>query len=157
VLVSLSSFVKKKKERREAWAIEKKNMDTWRSNYWKKERKKCGHIKVHEKKEKKREDSHALKRIYIGRDIIQKEFPFHPPQSIHVHILIWLYDLLFSLDPVFDFAIHVIQVCVILHTLPWAPHIAITRSRMKKRQVKCLGKDIRIERPERIKWGAKQG
>jgi len=94
------------------------------------------------KKKKKREDSHALKRIYIGREIIQKEFPFHPPQSIHMHILIWLYDLLFSLDPVFDFAIHVIQVCVILHTLPWAPHIAITRSRMKKRQVKCLGKDI---------------
>ena len=43
----------------------------------KKERKKCGHMKVHEKKEKK--DSHALKRIYIGREIIQKEFPFHPP------------------------------------------------------------------------------
>ena len=48
----------------------------------------------------------------------------------------------FSLDPVFDFAIYVIHVCLILHTLPWAPHIAITRSRMKERQVKCLGKDI---------------
>ena len=101
-------------------------MGTWRSMKKKKEEKK---------------DSHALKRIYIGREIIQKEFPFHPSQSIHVHILIWLYDLFFSLDPVFDFAIYVIQVCLILHTLPWAPHTAITRSRMKKRQVKCLGKD----------------
>ena len=100
--------------------------------------KKCGHMKVHGKKR----DSHALKRIYIGREIIQKEFPFHPSQSMHVHILIWLYDLFFSLDPVFEFAIYVIQVCLILHALPWAPHIAITRSRMKKRQVKCLGKDI---------------
>ena len=62
--------------------------------------------------------------------------------STHMHILIWLYDLFFSLDQVFDFAIYVIQVCLILHALPWAPHIAITRSRMKKRQVKCLGKDI---------------
>ena len=94
-------------------------------------------MKVHEKKR----DSHALKRNYIEREIIQKEFPFHPPQFMHVHILIWLYDLFFFLDPVFDFAIHVIQVCLIFHTLPWAPHIAITRSRMKKRQVKCLGKD----------------
>jgi len=141
---SLSLVLLKKRKREERHGLSRKK------NIWthegpiieKKERKKYGHIKVHEKKKKKREDSHALKRIYIGREIIQKEFPFHPPQSIHVHILIWLYDLLFSLDPVFDFAIHVIQVCVILHTLPWAPHIAITRSRMKKRQVKCLGKDI---------------
>ena len=90
---------------------------------------------------KKKKDSHALNRIYIGREIIQKEFPFHPSQSMHVHILIWLYDLFFSLDPVFDFAIHVIQVCVILHALPWAPHIAIVWGRMKERQVKCLGED----------------
>ena len=134
--LSLQFLLKK----REAWAIEKKNMDTWRSKYWKKE-KKCGHMKVHWKKREKKKDSHTLKRIYIGREIIQKEFPFHPSQSMHVHILIWLYDLFFSLDPVFDFAIYVIQVCLILRTLPWAPHIAITRSRMKKRQVKCLGKD----------------
>ena len=59
-------------------------------------------MKVHEKKR----DSHALKRIYIGREIIQKEFPFHPSQSMHVHILIRLYDLFFSLDPVFDNAIY---------------------------------------------------
>ena len=113
-------------------------MDTWRSKYWEKiETKKMW---AHEGPWKKR-DSHALKRIYIGREIIQKEFPFLPSQSMHVHILIWLYDLFFSLDPVLDFAIYVIQIYLILHTLPWAPHIAITRSRMKKRQVKCLGKD----------------
>ena len=95
------------------------------------------------KKKKKKEDSHAFKKIlYIGREIIQKEFPFHPSQSIHVHILIWLYVLFCSLDPVFDFAIYVIQVCLILHILPWAPQIAITRSRVKRRLVKCLGKDI---------------
>ena len=53
----------------------------------KKKKKKCGHMNVHEKNgRKKRRDSHALKRIYIGGEIIQKEFPFHPPQSIHVHI-----------------------------------------------------------------------
>ena len=116
-----------------------KNMDTWRSKYWKKKKKMWAHEGPW-KKEKK--DSHALKRIYIGREIIQKEFPFHPSQSMHVHILIWLYDLFFSLDPVFDFAIYVRQVCLIFHAVPWAPHTAVTRSRMKKRQVKCLGKDI---------------
>ena len=125
-------FVKK----REAWAIEK-NMDTWRSKCWKKRKKYMDTWRSMKKK-----DSPALKKIlYVGREIIQKEFPFHPSQSMHVHILIWLYDLFFSLDPVFDFAIYVRQVCLISHALPWAPHIAITRSRMKKRQVKCLGKD----------------
>ena len=103
--------------------IERKNVGTWRSM-------------------KKKRDSHALKRIYIGREIIQKEFPFHPSQSMHVHILIWLYDLFFSLDPVFDFAIYVIQVCLNLHTLSLAPHIAIIRDRMKERQVKHLCEDI---------------
>ena len=49
--------------------------------------KKNGHMKVNEKK-KKNEIAMLSKRIYIGREIIQKEFPFHPPQSIHVHILI---------------------------------------------------------------------
>ena len=134
-------FVKKKRG-----IGSKKNWTHEGPSIEKKKEKKCGHMKVHEKRKQKKwkKDSHALKRIYIGREIIQKEFPFHPSQSIHVHILIWLYDLFFSLDPVFDFAIYVIQVCLILHTLPWAPHIAITRSRMKKRQVKCLGKDIYI-------------
>jgi hypothetical protein len=33
--------------------------------------------------------------------------------SLHMHILIRLYDLIFSLNPVFDFAIHVVQVCQI--------------------------------------------
>jgi hypothetical protein len=32
--------------------------------------------------------------------------------SLHMHILIRLYDLIFSLDQVFDFAIHVMQVCL---------------------------------------------
>jgi len=59
-----------------------------------------------------------------------------------VHILIWLCDLFLSVDPVFDFAINVRQVCLIFHTLPWAPHRSITSSRVKKRQVKYLGKDI---------------
>jgi len=77
----LSKKKKKKKKRREPWAIEKKNIWTHEGPNVEK---KCGHMKVHEKKE----DSHALKRIYIGREIILKEFPFHPPQSIHVHILI---------------------------------------------------------------------
>ena len=126
-------FVKKKRHglSKKIWTHEGPSIE-------KNRKKKCGHMKVHEKKR----DSHALKRIYIGREIIQKEFPFHPPQSIHVHILIWLYDLFFSLDPVFNLAIYVRQVCLIFHALPWAPHIAVTRSRMKKRQVKCLGKDI---------------
>ena len=124
-------------KKREAWAIEKKNIWTHEGPSIEKKRKKCGHMKVHEKK-----DIHALKIIYIGREIIQKEFPFHPLQSIHMHILIWLYDLIFSVDPIFDFAIYVIQVCLNLHTLSRAPHIAIIRGRMKERQVKYLGEDI---------------
>jgi hypothetical protein len=44
-------------------------------------------------------------------------------------LIVWLVLLLGSS---FDFAINVIQVCLILHILPWAPHIGIIRSRMKK-------------------------
>jgi len=37
-------------------------------------------LKKKEKKKKRgKRDSHALRRIYIERDIIQKEFLFHPP------------------------------------------------------------------------------
>ena len=50
------------------------------------------------------------------------------------------------MDPIFDFAIYVIHVCLNLHTLSRAPHIAIIRGRMKERQVKCLGEDIYILR-----------
>ena len=135
--LSLSPVIVKK------WGMGYKKKDPWRSKCWKKRKKIWTHEGPWNKKKKKKEDSHAFKKIlYIGREIIQKEFPFRPSQSMHVHILIWLYDLFFSLDPVFDFAIYVIQVCIILHTLPWAPHIAIARSRMKKRQVKYLGNDI---------------
>ena len=89
--LSLSPVIVEKKEKE--WAIDK-NVDTWRSKCWKKEKKYMDtwwSIKKEKKKEKK--DSHALKKIlYVGREIIQKKFPFHPPQSIHMHILIWLYD-----------------------------------------------------------------
>ena len=102
---------------------EKKYMDTWRSM----------------KKKRKKKIAMLSKRIYIGREIIQKEFPFHPPQTIHVHILIWLYDLI-SLWIWFSTLQY--MWCHIFYTLPWAPHIAIIRSSMKKRQVKCLGMDI---------------
>ena len=129
-------FVKKKR----GMGYRKKIYGHMKVQVWKKKKKMWAHEGPWKKRKKK--DSHALKRIYTRREIKQKEFPFHPSQSIHVHILIWLYDLNFSLDPVLDFAIYIIQVCLILHALPWAPHIAITRSRMKKRQVKCLGKDI---------------
>jgi hypothetical protein len=82
-------------------------------------------MKVQEKEKKK--DNHVLKRIYRGREIIQKEFPFHPPFIIHhIHtrahldLIVWL-ALLFGSS--FDFAINAIQAYLILHTLPWAPHI----------------------------------
>ena len=48
---SLSPVSIKKKKKR-GMGYQEKNMDTWRSKYWKK-RKKCGYMKVHEKKEKK--------------------------------------------------------------------------------------------------------
>jgi hypothetical protein len=38
--------------------------------------------------------------------------------SLHMHILIRLYDLIFSFDLVFDFAIHVMQVCLIFIPYP---------------------------------------
>ena len=85
--LSLSSFCFKKK--RGMGYREKKYMDTWRSKYWKKRKTNVGTWRSMKKREKK--DSH-LKRIYTGRDIIQKEFPFHPSQSMHVNIFIWLYD-----------------------------------------------------------------
>jgi hypothetical protein len=58
------------------------------------------------------------KRFTKGEDHTKGVFIHHllSTTSIHVHILIWLYGLFSSLDPVFDFAIYVMQVCVILHT-----------------------------------------
>ena len=41
--------------------------------------------------------------------------------------------------------------------LPWAPHIAIIRSRVKKGKLMPWWGHIHIEWSERIKWGAKQG
>jgi hypothetical protein len=38
--------------------------------------------------------------------------------SLHMHILIRLCDLIFSLDSVFDFAIHVMQVCLVFIPYP---------------------------------------
>jgi hypothetical protein len=81
---SLSPVFVKIRRKKRGMGYQEKNIWTHESpSTENKERKKCGHMKVHEKK-----DSDALKRIYIGREIIQKEFPFHPSQSIHVHILI---------------------------------------------------------------------
>ena len=83
---SLSPVIVKIKKKRESMGYRKK-MWTHEGPSVEKRKNIYGHMKVHEKKEKKK-DSHALKRIYIGREIIQKEFPFHPSQSMHVHILI---------------------------------------------------------------------
>jgi len=101
-------------------------------------------MKVNEKKRKKKKKKKIAMlsiRIYIGERSYKRSFHLihHNPYTCTSwsDYMTWL----FSLDLVFDFAIYVIQVCLILHTLPWGPHIAITRSRMKKRQVKCLGKD----------------
>ena len=137
--LSPSSYCLKEREREKAWAIEKK----------------CGHMKVQvlKKKEKniwthegpwkkrKKKDSHALKKnLYRERD--HTKGVFIPSTTIHTRahldLIVWL---VFLFGSVFDFAIYMIQVCLILHALPWAPHIAITRSRMKKRQVKCHGED----------------
>ena len=80
MLVSLSSFCLQKERhglsRKKIWTYEGPSIE-------KKNRKKkiYGNMKVHEKKRKKR-DSHALKRIYIGREIIQKEFSI-PYITIH--------------------------------------------------------------------------
>ena len=108
----------------------------------KKKKKIYGHMKVHEKKRKKK-IAMLSKRFYmLGERSYKRSF-----HSIHHNpctctswsdCVTW-----FSLwIQFFDFAIYVIQVCLILHTLSWAPHIAIIRGRMKERQVKCLGKDV---------------
>ena len=63
-------FVKKKEERH--GLPRKKIYGHMKVQVLKKRKKnKCGHMKVHEKKKEKK-DSHALKRIYIGREIVQK-------------------------------------------------------------------------------------
>jgi hypothetical protein len=36
-----------------------------------------------------------------------------------MHLLIWSYDLIYSLDLVFDFAIYAMQVSLTIHILPW--------------------------------------
>ena len=80
---SLSPVIVKTKKREKAWAIEKK-CGHMKVQVLKKKKKIYGHMNFHEKK-----DNHAFKKIfYVGREIIQKEFPFRPSQSMHVHILI---------------------------------------------------------------------
>jgi len=117
---------------KEAWPTvsEREKMAYQRSTTQKKEIEEKRHSHVLKKNKKK-----ERRIIHKGVSILSTTF-------IHVLILIWLCDWFFSFDPVFDFAIHVIQVWLIFHTLPWAPHIAIISSRVKKRQVKCLGEDI---------------
>ena len=107
ICVGLSlQFLLKKKKRGMGY---RKKYGHMKDQVWEKRKKKMwAHEGPWKKKKEEKKDSHALKRIYIEGEIIQKEFPFHPSQSMHVHILIWLYDLFFSLDPVFDFAIYVI-------------------------------------------------
>ena len=72
-----------------------------------------------------------------------------------MHILIWLYDLFSLLDPIFDFAIYAVQVCVLFIPYPelrWKALLEIGR----KEAIQCLGEEsIHIERSERIIWGAK--
>ena len=77
---------------------------------------------------------------------------------MHVHILIWLYDLFFSLDPVFDFAIYVMQVSLFLHTyfkLHIWPSLEVGW-RKGASQMPWWGL-THLEWSDSIKWGAKQG
>jgi hypothetical protein len=51
------------------------------------QKKRIGHMKVQERKikRKRKKDSHVLKRIYKGGEIIQRSF--HPPFTVHyIHI-----------------------------------------------------------------------
>jgi hypothetical protein len=54
--------------------------------------------------------------------------------SIHLHILIWLYELF---SPWIRFFTLQYMWCkyALSFILPWAPHIAIIRSRMKERKI----------------------
>ena len=131
------------------WLLKKKRKNGLSTKMWTHEgpsvEKKKKNIWTHEGpwKKKKKKIAMLWKRFYmLGERSYKRSF-----HSIHHNpctCTSWsdCMTCFFSLDPVFDFAIYVIQVCLILHTLPWPLYIAITRSRMKKRQVKCLGKDI---------------
>ena len=137
----MDTWRSKQKKRKE----KKKKLDTWRSMKKERERKK---------------DSHALKKEFINGER-PHERSFHPPYIIHyIHtrahldLIVWL---VFLLGSDFDFAIHVMQVCLFLHTYLKAPHMAIIRSWMKK-----MGKSnalVRAYTPWVIReyqWGAKQ-
>jgi hypothetical protein len=53
-----------------------------------------------------------------------------PHTSIHMHILIWLYDLTLSLNPLFDFTTYVLQVCSFMFSsYLWTPLYALVIGR----------------------------
>ena len=57
----------------------------------------------------------------------------------------------FSMDPIFDFTINRIQVCLIL-ILPWAPQRPVVVGKIKGKH--CPGKEIQDECLERVILGA---
>jgi hypothetical protein len=68
-----------------------------------------------------------------------KELHISISSTFHtLRILIRLYDESSSWILFFTLQYYVLQVCLISSTLPWAPHIAIIRSRMKKGKFNAL-------------------
>ena len=59
--------------------------------------------------------------------------------STHMHILIWLYDSFSRLDPIFDFAKHVIQACYLFILYPELHQKDLLVGR--KEATQCLGEE----------------
>ena len=112
---------------RRIWAMQKKSRgkkyscpEAWEKRKREKKKKDSPYLKIKDK-------SHAER----GASSIQKN-------STHMHILIWLYDLFSPLDPVFDFAKYVVQVCFLFIPYPDLHQKALLEKGRGKRQTNAL-------------------
>ena len=88
------------------------------------------------KKKKKKKDSPYPK---IKDGVMQKGVRVPSRKnSLHMHILIWLYDLFSPLDPVFDFAKYVVQVCFLFIPYPELHQKALLEEGRGKRRTNAL-------------------
>ena len=71
------------------------------------------------KKRRKKNERQLISQQKIKGRVLQKgDASSSHKNSTHMHILIWLYDLLSLLDPVFDFATCAARVCYLFIPYP---------------------------------------
>ena len=121
-----------------------------------KKKRKDGMPKKHDPKKRRQKWGNHVSKKRERQGWFEREKPLpqgvshiHPSihPFIHLHLLIEIAWLCFSMDPLFDFTINRIQMCFIL-ILPWTPQRLVVLGKIKGKH--CPGKEIQDECLERV-------